>query len=135
VSIDIHDWLAVAQQLVAGESECEWRSGASRAYYAAYHKALGVAETCLPAPARPAVTGYHERLTDRLKADGKKGLALAYELIDLKRVRTRADYFVHEAFSQEDATNFVDKCTRFIPRVDAFLSQSKHIEPSSLTTG
>jgi hypothetical protein len=132
MSIDVHDWMAVAQQLAAGEIEREWRSGASRAYYAAYHKALCVAEACLPPS--PPVGGYHERLTNRLKADGMKGMALAYELIDLKRVRTRADYFVAQDFTQQEATDLIEKCTKFMPKADAFLSQSKHLKPAPLTT-
>ncbi len=39
MSIDASDLIGLVQQLAAGDSECEWRFGASRTYYAAYHKA------------------------------------------------------------------------------------------------
>lgn len=96
MSIDVSDLISFAKQLAAGETECEWRSGASRAYYAAYHKALGVAEDCLPPS--PYATGVHQQLTDRFAAEGRKGTTLAYKLIDLKRVRTHADYRLSEPF-------------------------------------
>lgn len=87
MSIEVTDLIGLAQQLSAGNSECEWRSGASRAYYAAYHKALLVADRCLPPS--PYVSGEHQRLTDRYIAEGKKGKALAYMLIDLKKKSER----------------------------------------------
>jgi hypothetical protein len=76
MSIDVSDLIHLAQRLVAGDNECEWRSGASRAYYAAYHKALDVADRCLPPS--PYATGMHQQLTDRFFAEGRTGTALAY---------------------------------------------------------
>ena len=123
MSIAVGDLIGLGQQLAAGNSECEWRSGASRAYYGAYHKTLEVADTCLPAS--PFAIGQHERLTDRLKAEGKKGTSLAYMLIDLKRVRTHADYHLTLPFNQHDATDLVANCIAFLPKTDAFESHVK----------
>jgi hypothetical protein len=118
MSINPSDLIGLAQQLVAGDSECEWRSGASRAYYAAYHKALGVADGCLPPS--PYATGVHQQLTDRLLAQGRQGTALAYKLIDLKRVRTHADYFLTKPFSRSYAAMTVADAIAFVPEADAF---------------
>ncbi|GAB5098734.1 hypothetical protein [Caballeronia sp. GAWG2-1] len=121
MSIEVSDLLHLAQQLSAGNSECEWRSGASRAYYAAYHKTLAVADACLPSTRE--VAGQHERLTNRLMTVGNKGRALAYVLIDLKKVRTHADYHLTKPFSQHDATDLVANCLAFLPKTDAFQGQ------------
>ncbi|BAO87729.1 hypothetical protein [Caballeronia cordobensis] len=130
MSIEVADLLGLAQQLSSGNSECEWRSGASRAYYAAYHKALSVADRCLPQS--PVSAGQHERLTDRYKAEGTKGKALAYMLIDLKRVRTHADYRLSSAFSQHDATDLLAKCIAFIPTAEAFQSDLENNQSVTL---
>jgi uncharacterized protein (UPF0332 family) len=110
--------MTVAGQLAGGTTEQEWRSAASRAYYAAFHKALEVADMCLPP--NPYAIGEHERLTDRLKAQGKKGMSLAYVLIDHKKVRTRADYKLNEAFAQDDATDLIAACPAFFQKADDF---------------
>jgi uncharacterized protein (UPF0332 family) len=128
MSIDVSDLVGLAKQLAAGNTECEWRTGASRAYYAAYHKALGVAEDCLP-PSSYA-TGVHERLTDRFVAEGKKGKALAYKLLDLKRVRTHADYRLSKPFSQQYATDAVNDTIAFLPLADAFLARMRTETPA-----
>ncbi|GJH22882.1 hypothetical protein [Caballeronia novacaledonica] len=121
MSIGVADLIGLAQRLSAGDSECEWRSGASRAYYAAYHKALLVADKCLPR--NPFLAGEHQRLADRYIAEGKKGKALAYVLIDLKKVRTLADYHLTESFRQHDATDLVANCIAFLPRADEFATR------------
>ncbi|MFM0427600.1 hypothetical protein PQQ75_01185 [Paraburkholderia aspalathi] len=119
MSIAVTDLMALAQQLAAtGNCECEWRSGASRAYYGAFHKSLQVADACLPP--NPQAIGEHERLTDRLKQQGMKGRALAYVLIDLKKVRTHADYHLAASFSQNDATDLLAGCAAYLPKTDAF---------------
>jgi len=123
MSIGVPDLMALAQQLSAGSGECEWRSGASRAYYGAYHKTLQVADACLPPS--PFAIGEHERLTERLKAQGKKGKILAYILIDLKKVRTHADYHLTMGFTQHDAVDLVASCVTFMPKTDAFESMVK----------
>jgi uncharacterized protein (UPF0332 family) len=128
MSIDVTDLISLAKELAAGDNECEWRSGASRAYYAAYHKALGVAEDCLPPS--PYATGVHQQLTDRFAAEGRKGTTLAYKLVDLKRARTHADYRLAEPFSQQRATKVVADTIAFLPMADAFLSRMKTDTPA-----
>ncbi|MDR5755469.1 hypothetical protein [Caballeronia sp. LZ035] len=123
MSIEVDDLLKLAEHLSAGSQQCEWRAGASRAYYAAYHKALIVADQCLPS--NPQVCGEHVRLTERLKAGGMKGRSLAYSLIELKRVRTDADYRLAEPFTQCQATDLLANCRAFVPRADAFRA---HVE-------
>lgn len=118
MSISTSDLLHFATTLSNGTSECEWRSAASRAYYSAYHKVLGVADSCLPPS--PYAIGEHERLTDRLKQQGVKGKSLAYVLIDLKRVRTKADYKLGESFRQQEATDLIANCPAVFAKADEF---------------
>jgi uncharacterized protein (UPF0332 family) len=118
VSISIQDLLSLASSLAAEPGECEWRSAASRAYYAAYHKALTVAEACLPP--NPFAGGEHERLTERFKQHSSKGKQIAYVLIDLKKTRTIADYKLASAFQQMDAADFIPRCEVFLEKVDEF---------------
>ncbi|SIO22739.1 hypothetical protein [Paraburkholderia phenazinium] len=118
MSITINDLVTLAGQLANGATEQEWRSAASRAYYADFHKALEVADGCLPV--YNVVMGEHERLTERLKKQGNKGKSLAYVLIDHKKVRTRADYKLTKAFTQADATDLIALCPAFFQQADDF---------------
>lgn len=118
MSISVPDLLTLAETLGNGAGECEWRSAASRAYYAAYHKALSVADACLPP--NPFAGGEHERLTERFKQHSIKGKQIAYVLIDLKKTHTTADYKLAASFQQADATDFIPKCEVFLEKVDEF---------------
>lgn len=127
MSIGVADLLALADQLANGAVEREWRSGASRAYYGAFHKALEVADANLPPD--PLAMGEHEKLTERLKTHSMKGRALAYVLIDLKKVRTHADYHLATGFVQNDATDLVAASNVFVPRADQFAAYVKANRP------
>ncbi|WP_321929418.1 hypothetical protein [Burkholderia cenocepacia] len=120
MSISIEDLHKLATDLSKGSGECEWRSAASRGYYSMFHKALEVADACLPPS--PYAQGEHEKLTDRLKQQGNKGKALAYCLIDQKKVRTKADYKLSEAFRQADATDLIANCSSIFKQADEFLA-------------
>ncbi|HEV3432270.1 MAG TPA: hypothetical protein VG320_30695 [Paraburkholderia sp.] len=130
MSISVQDLLSLAHALGNGAGESEWRSGASRAYYAAYHRALEVADACLPTNLFAA--GEHERLTERFKQHSMKGKQIAYVLIDLKKTRTTADYKLTAAFQQADATDFIPKCEVFLEKVDEFHSQISGTQATGL---
>ncbi|BBU28761.1 hypothetical protein BTHE68_24950 [Burkholderia sp. THE68] len=129
MSIDVSDLLSLAQKLSEGKSECEWRAGASRAYYAAYHRALEIADRHLPSCRDKA--GVHVQLERRLVDAGKKGGELAYMLRELKKVRTQADYRLAIAFEQPDASDFVATCQLFLPMADLL---DAHLERTETAT-
>jgi hypothetical protein len=118
MSISSEDLLGVAEQMATRDSEVEWRAGASRAYYAAFHRAKDVADRCLP----PNLLrmGEHESLTERFKVHGIKGKSIAYVLVDLKKVRTHADYHIRHNFLKQDGTDQVSDCKSFCKQVDGF---------------
>jgi uncharacterized protein (UPF0332 family) len=130
LSISVQDFLALAGTLSAGAGECEWRSSSSRAYYAAYHRALEVADTCVLHGGN-AARGVHESLAERYKAHSVKGKSIAYVLTDLKKTRTEADYHLGTGFPQNRATDFIPACEVFIKKVDDFLAA----EMGSTATG
>lgn len=119
MSATCDDMIRLAERLADGATETEWRSASSRAYYGAFHKAKAIADRCLPTNPRPL--GVHERLSERYMAHGTKGRAMAYMLIDLKRVRTLADYFLDEPFAQSDATNHIASSKAFFCKADEFI--------------
>jgi uncharacterized protein (UPF0332 family) len=86
-----HDFLALADVLLAGSTEAEWRSAVSRAYYAAFHVA------------RDLMSGWgftvprgdraHAYLWLRLSNSGDASVEIAgHHLKDLRSARNRADY-------------------------------------------
>ncbi|WP_179894796.1 hypothetical protein [Burkholderia sp. JKS000303] len=120
MTTQIQDIEKLAGVLANGTTECEWRSGASRGYYAMFHKVLQVADACLPAS--NVVMGEHERLGERLKTQGLKGRSLAYRLQDMKKIRTRADYFLDVDFPQRDAIDLIANYSSIAAQADAFLA-------------
>ena len=99
MTITVEDLLNVSESLLQGQSEAEWRSGTSRAYYAAYHECkLGASE--LPDTSHFDLRGgTHARLIDQFHSyrtpgspEGKQSRKIAYILRDLKRRREDADY-------------------------------------------
>lgn len=118
MSITRNDLMKLATALAKGQTECEWRSGASRAYYSVFHKALEAADNCLPP--NPYRGGEHERLTERFSLHSNAGKSLAYRLIDLKKVRTLADYKLNHSFGQQDAADLIANCPSVERQIDAF---------------
>lgn len=85
------DFLMLARELATGNRETDWRSAASRAYYAAFHSALGMAVRCGVRFGKSSAA--HEKVAyclvncsdDELKA---AGMALQ----SLRKARNDADY-------------------------------------------
>ncbi|MBU9516750.1 hypothetical protein [Burkholderia multivorans] len=125
MTVNVQDLVTLADALSNGQGEIEWRSGASRGYYAMFHKARDVCDACL-GPS-PYAEGAHEKLTNRLiehtkQTKNRQAMSLAYRLIDFKKVRTKADYKLGAAFRQQDATDLVAQIGSVHEQVDDFAS-------------
>lgn len=99
-------FLQFAIPLSNGSTEIEWRNGASRAYYAGFHRALLSVSYC------PDNSNYkmgdHERISERFKLEGsKKAKSIAYVLEAMKKHRRMADYEIDDPFFQHSAQNVV----------------------------
>jgi uncharacterized protein (UPF0332 family) len=98
-------FLEVAEILIAGETEAEWRSAVSRAYYAAYH----VGRTLLLECGFP-VTGAdsHGYVIRRLSnAQFPEVVDAGSALGHLRGYRNRADYDLNKPFEYEQAAELV----------------------------
>lgn len=112
MTIQKEDLLAVADQLLSGETEACWRSAVSRAYYAAYH-GCDDWHNQLPVPGSDNGPrgGTHQVLINRLRnpAPGTKGEVvilsriLAAKLEVLRGDRHVADYRLDETLDEARA--------------------------------
>lgn len=94
-----HDFLVLADHLLAGSTEAEWRSAVSRAYYASFHVARDLM-TALSF-AVPRGDRAHGHLWLRLSNSGNASVGIAgHRLKDLRSARNRADYELAMPFSQ-----------------------------------
>jgi uncharacterized protein (UPF0332 family) len=100
------DLLDVADVLVTGAHEAEWRSAGSRAYYAAFHAARHLLRAC--GFDVPRAEQAHAYLWLRLANSGHPDVQQAgNELNELRQARNRADYDVEGDFPHTPAACYV----------------------------
>src|SRR5437763_1133473 len=94
--------MSLALALVGGLREADWRSGASRAYYAAFHVARELLQRCgFDVPAAEQAHGY---LWLRLANAGHPDVIKAGNTLrDLRHYRNWADYDLTQTFTQPRA--------------------------------
>lgn len=108
--------LTLAESMVQGVSEVEWRCAISRAYYAAFHEARDFLEDLrFRVPRAAQAHGY---LWMRLINCGNPTIALAgSDLNNLQGERNRADYDRHVSVSQVNAQRWVQSARLVLNRL------------------
>lgn len=116
-----HDDLYIAALKLSEEgTEAAWRSSASRAYYAAYHRCQASAEVCVDKNAHLEM-GSHQRLSERYSNhDTKAAKAISYVLVTMKRTRHSADYDIGDAFDKGIATSQLAQYRALLDRLNSF---------------
>jgi uncharacterized protein (UPF0332 family) len=97
-----NDYLLLAQQLVAGTTEAEWRSAISRAYYAAFHAARDLFREL--GFATPRAESAHQYLWLRLlNCSNLPVQSAGSDLNSLRGERNLADYDLQRTVTQNAA--------------------------------
>jgi uncharacterized protein (UPF0332 family) len=100
--IEPRDFLEVAEALARGDSEAEWRSAISRAYYAAFHGARRLLMNC--GFVVPRADRAHAFLWMRLANSGDPAIQQAGGWLDsLRGQRNEGDYDLGASFSAATA--------------------------------
>jgi uncharacterized protein (UPF0332 family) len=130
--MDPHQFLDVADELSRGLSEAEWRSAVSRAYYAAFHVARNLFETCgFRVPQAEQAHGY---LWLRLSNSGHPDIdQIGPQLRRLRSDRNWADYDLHHPLPQEMALSSVSRASDIIKLLDLVAAEEAY--RSRLTDG
>jgi len=116
--MDARDFLTLAENLVHGSLEVEWRSAVSRGYYAAFHVARELFLQCnFRVPyGEPA----HIYLSRRLSNAGHPDVQRAGGKLDMLRTqRNRADYDCRVVFQHTMAQAQVLAAREIIQSLDA----------------
>jgi uncharacterized protein (UPF0332 family) len=112
------DLLTLAEKLIRGAVEAEWRSAVSRAYYAAFHKARLLLKSV--GFAVPRGDQAHAYLWLRLCNCGDpQTIAAGSDLNALRGDRNIADYQVDANFFLADAQVQVQTARRILQLLDA----------------
>jgi uncharacterized protein (UPF0332 family) len=100
------DFLDTADDLASGSREADWRSAASRAYYAAFHAGRELLRQC--GFVVPRADTAHAYVWMRLGNSGHPDLADASDqLNELPGLRNRADYDLDRPFLETDGVDAV----------------------------
>ena len=112
------DFLPAARRMTAGSQEADWRSAASRAYYAAFHGARDVLAALRFRT--PRADRAHNYLYVRLNNCGIPSVEhAANDLHDLRTLRNIADYDVGQSFMSQEAAGAVDSAETILKVFDA----------------
>jgi len=107
VAIIAKDILDLANSLYLAGDEVSLRSAASRAYYAAYHACLPIADNL---PSKSVRGGSHERVIAILAAAPSKSIRKAAAQLKMaKDTRVIADYDLDSSFRNLDAISTIRK--------------------------
>ena len=113
------EMLAAAEALHAGSAEVDWRNGASRAYYAAYHRCRQLATE---EKLRVAEGGSgHVPLVDALwdSANSRPVRELGHMLDRCRMRRRKADYEIDVVFPRQFGETVVGDCAQILIAADS----------------
>jgi uncharacterized protein (UPF0332 family) len=117
-----HDILDVADTLIMGLTEAEWRAAVSRAYYATFHVARQLFQQC--GFQVPHADQAHAYLWLRLANAGPLDVRKAgLDLNDLRRNRNWADYDLQRPLFHTTAMGHVQAATDIIEILDAVAAE------------
>ncbi len=112
------DFLPLATRLAAGAGEGDWRSAASRAYYAAFHVARDLLSHL--GFVVPRADRSHQYLAYRLSNSGDPMVsASGRNLETLRRLRNRSDYDAVPPFPRTEAAASIRLVEDIIQILDA----------------
>ena len=119
MSVTFAEILSSAEELASGPNEIDWRNSVSRAYYAAFHRALDSAHAC---PDNSHLhMGTHEALSNRFELHGKQGAkSISVVLQAMKRNRHQADYDIFDQFDRNVCSEQIATCKKLVDRLVSF---------------
>jgi uncharacterized protein (UPF0332 family) len=120
--MDFRAYVVLAEALVSGGTEAEWRTAISRAYYGAFHVGCDLLTTL--GFAVPRNDRAHAAVILRLSNSADDAvIESGRSLSTLRTLRNRADYEKRQRISARDADNAVDAVHEIIGTLDDALSE------------
>lgn len=121
MSVSPSDFLTSAEHAAEQQTEIGYRNAISRAYYAVFHEALGVAEAHFSDPNAHLQMGEHERLSERYKRwdNLPQSRSISIMLVNMKSQRHIADYALTEEVTCTAARTQLQLAEKLIERLNA----------------
>ena len=127
--------LKFSDELLTGPSESHHRSAASRAFLAAYHIVTDFLDTDLKI-IRSGGSTYKALLSDLSAYKGGYGLpfnykvqGLAFAFREIQTIRTKADYFIGEIFTKNEAAEAILRAKTIESSVMGFVEEIQNQTP------
>ena len=131
--ISDRELLKLAAKLSVSRTEVEWRCAASRAYFAAFHRARTLIHSLgfdVPRGDRA-----HAFLWRRMLSCGTTSIGMAGSLLsELRNSRNRADYDVSEEFPVKDARVAVESASDILQILDKLTPDDRHAAMETMRT-
>ena len=114
MAITYDELLAGARDLLDHASgEFGWRTATGRAYYAAFHRCIALAQEEIAGGISPRIG--HRELSEVLKAARRVELvSIAYRLEQCRMLRVEADYVLGGDFGEDTARTALAQCVRIL---------------------
>ncbi|VAX16429.1 hypothetical protein MNBD_NITROSPINAE03-1683 [hydrothermal vent metagenome] len=119
-----NDFLLSAEELIKGSREIDFRNSASRAYYSCYLECRSFAEKLPEVPTGEG--GAHMKVIRKFKEHIVKDESreydeavrkIGYQLIQVKSLRTKADYYIDGDYSRKDAEQTIEMVKRIKDKI------------------
>jgi len=122
--MDAREFFVLAQELMQGHREVDYRSAVSRAYYSAFHACRTLLKNI---PNLPGSIGTsHQRVIDELLSHSDKQInSLGNKLKVARDLRQKADYQLERAFSRYEASRLLSQVQKILSEVDDYLRSVK----------
>jgi uncharacterized protein (UPF0332 family) len=119
--MEAKEFFVLAQELMQGEREVDYRSAASRAYYSAFHACRMLLKN-IPNLSGTIGTSHQKVIDELLSHSDKQISSLGNKLKMARDLRQKADYQLGSPFSRHEAFRLLSQVQKILSEIDDYLS-------------
>ena len=118
--MEAREFFVLAQELMQGQREVDYRSAVSRAYYSAFHACRTLLKN-IPNLSDNIGTSHQKVIDELLSHSDKQISSLGNKLKVARDLRQKADYQLENPFSRYEASRLLSQVQKILSEVDGYL--------------